>query len=263
MPRYVRIALTSFQGLTRVSPKPSSLLVERVTWGWPAVHDVTTRGWVIVRLALVRSSPEWARGFDTGKLLSNAPIVCVKHISELILPDGATKTIKNTFALWHWQCTTHVKCKIICTAYGREIISDSWQWVICFTFQFNYPHTTIVDLWVQPLCKISSEGVLARSEISRFGFDVSDSILCSPKENAALLVVGELICMAWGMGREAVDLLLAGCVCHSPAFSKTSRVYCSKPALFREPRTLPQKRFYTWFSTNYIFIVIVYKTCLN
>ena len=35
--------------------------------------------------------------------------------------------------------------------------------------------------------------MLARSEISRFGFDVSDSILCSPKENAALLVVSELI----------------------------------------------------------------------
>ena len=39
-PWYVRIALTSFKGLTRVS----ALLVEWVTWGWPEMHDVTTRG---------------------------------------------------------------------------------------------------------------------------------------------------------------------------------------------------------------------------
>ena len=57
-PRCVRIALMSFQGLTRLSPK--CLACGMVTWGWPEVHDVTTRGQVIVRLALVRGSPVWA-----------------------------------------------------------------------------------------------------------------------------------------------------------------------------------------------------------
>ena len=59
-PRYVRIA---FIRHSRGSPgsTPSALLVEWVTWGWPEVHDVTMRGWVSVRLALVRGSPEWAQ----------------------------------------------------------------------------------------------------------------------------------------------------------------------------------------------------------
>ena len=48
-------ALTSFQWLTRVSPHCGM-----GHWGWPEVHDITTRGFVIVRLALVRGSTEWA-----------------------------------------------------------------------------------------------------------------------------------------------------------------------------------------------------------
>ena len=57
-PRCVWIALKSFQGLTRVSPKCPACW--QATWSWPKVHDVTTRGWVIVLLALVRGSPKWA-----------------------------------------------------------------------------------------------------------------------------------------------------------------------------------------------------------
>ena len=68
-PRCVRIALTSFQGLTRVSHQCPAcgvchLGVTRGAWR----HN--ERASVIVRLALVRGSPEWApRGVDTGKLI--------------------------------------------------------------------------------------------------------------------------------------------------------------------------------------------------
>ena len=56
---YVQIALTSFQGLNGWAVR--ALLVEWVTWGWHEVHDVTTRGRVIIQLALLfRGSPEWA-----------------------------------------------------------------------------------------------------------------------------------------------------------------------------------------------------------
>ena len=54
-----RSAPGTFEKLWR--QPPSALLVERVTWGWPQVHDVTTRGWVVVSISsFVRGSPEWA-----------------------------------------------------------------------------------------------------------------------------------------------------------------------------------------------------------
>ena len=35
----------------------SALRVERVTWGWPEVNGITTRGLVIVQLAHGKGSP--------------------------------------------------------------------------------------------------------------------------------------------------------------------------------------------------------------
>ena len=58
-PRCVRIALTSFQGLTRVGPQWPACAVGQlwVTWAARRYHE---RPSVIIRLALVRGSPEWA-----------------------------------------------------------------------------------------------------------------------------------------------------------------------------------------------------------
>ena len=72
-PQYVLIALTSFEGLTRISPKCSACGTGH--WGRPEVHDVTTRGWVIVRLALVRGSPKWAPRGRHGE--ANQKTLCI------------------------------------------------------------------------------------------------------------------------------------------------------------------------------------------
>ena len=72
---YVQIALTSFQGPTRVSPNCPVCGTGHLGLApgayWPLVHDVTTRGRVIVRLALVRGSARSNehRRVDTGKLI--------------------------------------------------------------------------------------------------------------------------------------------------------------------------------------------------
>ena len=58
-PRCVRIALTSFQGLTRVSPQCPACGVGHLGAGPRCMTSLRER-WVIVRLALVRGSPEWA-----------------------------------------------------------------------------------------------------------------------------------------------------------------------------------------------------------
>ena len=116
------VGSNSYDVIPGGSPRspPSALLVERVTWGWPEVHDVTTRGWVVVRLALVRGDLNEHPGVDTGKLIKR---------TQCRLENACGKYLLRS-------------CSFIWIGWGRSS-SQHYGWWPCGTISKHHQETHV------------------------------------------------------------------------------------------------------------------------